>query len=69
MSALRSEFLSRFQARGYLHQCTDLEALDAKMAEGPIVAYIGYDCTADSLHVGNLISIMMLRLLQMTRTR
>ena len=66
MSALRSEFLQRFQARGYLHQCTDLAALDAQMAEAPVVAYIGYDCTADSLHVGNLISIMMLRLLQLT---
>ena len=61
MSEPRSEFLRRFQARGYFHQCTDLEALDSLAAEGPIVAYIGYDCTGDSLHVGHLISIMMLR--------
>ncbi len=50
--------------RGYLAQCTDDSALDAKMRDGTITAYIGYDCTAASLHVGSLISIMMMRHLQ-----
>ena len=64
MSELRSDFLRQFQARGYFHQCTDLEGLDALAADGRIVAYIGFDCTADSLHVGSLLPIMILRLLQ-----
>jgi tyrosyl-tRNA synthetase len=51
-------------ARGYIHQCTDLEALDAAALAGPVTAYVGYDCTADSLHIGHLISIMMLRWFQ-----
>src|SRR3546814_13262331 len=51
--------------RSFLHQCTDPAALDAKaMLPGGIVCYVGYDCTARSLHVGNLLSIMMLRWLQ-----
>lgn len=54
-------------SRGFLHQCTDFDALDAKAAGGaPVVAYIGFDCTADSLHVGSLVQIMMLRWLQKT---
>ena len=61
---LNSRFLQTFVARGYLHQCTDPEGLDALAAVRPITAYVGYDCTAPSLHVGSLISIMMLRLLQ-----
>ncbi|MEE8500022.1 MAG: tyrosine--tRNA ligase, partial [Kiloniellales bacterium] len=52
--------------RGYLHQCTDLDGLDAAAVKGPISAYIGFDCTADSLHVGSLLPIMMLRRLQQT---
>ncbi|MCJ9428956.1 tyrosine--tRNA ligase [Kordiimonas marina] len=64
MSELKSEFLQILTERGYIHQATDLAALDAKMAEGPITAYVGFDCTASSLHVGNLVSIMMLRRLQ-----
>ena len=63
---LSSDFLQTFVARGYLHQCTDLEALDALAAKETVTAYVGYDCTAASLHVGHLISIMMLRLLQQT---
>ena len=51
-------------ARGYLHQCTDLEGLDALAVAQPIVGYIGFDCTADSLHVGSLVPIMLLRHLQ-----
>jgi len=52
--------------RGYVHQITDIERLDERAAKGPITAYVGYDPTADSLHVGNLVSIMMLRRLQQT---
>ncbi|GCD76134.1 tyrosyl-tRNA synthetase [Acetobacter pasteurianus NBRC 3299] len=51
-------------ARGFIFQCTDADALDALMAEKSVAAYIGFDPTADSLHVGSLIQIMMLRLLQ-----
>src|SRR6202047_4592715 len=50
--------------RGFIHQCTDMEALDERLLAGRLVAYVGYDCTADSLHVGSLVSIMLLRLLQ-----
>ncbi len=64
MTEFKSSFLKAFSERGFLNQCTDLEGLDALMAAGPIVAYTGYDATADSLHVGNLTTIMMLRLLQ-----
>ncbi|HWA63033.1 MAG TPA: tyrosine--tRNA ligase [Caulobacteraceae bacterium] len=60
----KSDFLRILIERGYIHQCTDLEALDAAAASGIVTAYVGYDCTADSLHIGHLISIMMLRWLQ-----
>jgi tyrosyl-tRNA synthetase len=60
----RSEFVRTVVERGYLHQCTDLDGLDALAAERPITAYIGFDCTAPSLHVGSLVSIMLLRRLQ-----
>ena len=59
-----SNFLRTLDERGFIAQCTDAEALDAAAHEGIITAYIGYDCTAPSLHVGNLISILMLRRLQ-----
>ncbi len=59
-----SDFLHDATARGFVHQCTDLEALDAACRAGPVAGYIGFDCTADSLHVGHLMQIMMLRLLQ-----
>jgi tyrosyl-tRNA synthetase len=65
----RSDFLATIVARGFLHQCTDLEALDAKLKEGVQTCYVGYDCTADSLHVGHLVSIMMLRWWQRTGHR
>ncbi|PWC58902.1 tyrosyl-tRNA synthetase [Azospirillum sp. TSH7] len=65
-SAPSSEFLRTLQERGFIHQCTDLATLDERAAKGPIVAYIGFDCTADSLHVGSLLPIMMLRWLQKT---
>jgi tyrosyl-tRNA synthetase len=66
MSTARSSFLSAAEERGYIHQVTDRVALDGRLAAGPMVAYVGYDCTADSLHVGNLVSIMLLRLWQRT---
>ncbi|MCC7427076.1 MAG: tyrosine--tRNA ligase [Alphaproteobacteria bacterium] len=66
MTSPRSDFLRAIVERGYLHQCSDLEGLDAQALAGRITAYVGYDCTAESLHVGNLVSIMMLRWLQKT---
>jgi len=64
MTVPASEFLRTVVERGYLHQCTDLEGLDARASAGPMVGYIGFDATADSLHVGSLVSIMLLRRLQ-----
>ncbi len=61
-----SEFLRTLEARGFIHQITDAAALDAAAANGVVTAYVGYDCTAPSLHIGNLVSIMMLRHLQRT---
>ncbi|HUK11083.1 MAG TPA: tyrosine--tRNA ligase [Stellaceae bacterium] len=58
------QFLAAAEARGFVHQCTDRAALEARLAQGPAVAYIGFDCTADSLHVGNLVGVMLLRLWQ-----
>src|SRR5579859_3975879 len=66
MTQPRSAFLEAILSRGFMHQCTDLEELDARAASGPITAYIGFDCTADSLHIGSLVQIMMLRWLQKT---
>jgi len=64
MAAVKSEFLNIVSERGFVHQCTDRDALDAAMAKGTVTDYIGFDCTAPSLHVGSLVPIMMLRLLQ-----
>ena len=61
---MKSTFLREMQERGYLNQCTDLERLDALLSQKSISAYIGFDCTAKSLHVGSLLQIMILRLLQ-----
>ncbi len=66
MTQPRSAFLDAIVSRGFMHQCTDFEALDALAKSGPITAYIGFDCTADSLHIGSLVQIMMLRWLQKT---
>ena len=64
---MKSDFLTRASEREYLHQCTDTKALDELCASGkPITAYIGFDCTAPSLHAGSLVSIMLLRLFQKT---
>jgi tyrosyl-tRNA synthetase len=59
-----NDFLLEAEARGFIHQCTDSEALAAALNAGQVSAYIGFDCTADSLHVGSLVPIMLLRLLQ-----
>ena len=61
---LQSAYLCDAQDRGYLYQCSNLEELDALMNKGKICAYIGFDATADSLHVGSLMQIMRLRRLQ-----
>jgi tyrosyl-tRNA synthetase len=66
MSAYKSEFLRELAARGYIHHVSEPEALDALAKAGRITAYIGFDCTAPSLHVGSLLPIMMLRILQKT---
>ena len=64
MSHYRSELLRLLEARGYIHQVTDAEGLDALAAREIVPGYIGFDATAPSLHVGNLVQIMMLRRLQ-----
>lgn len=60
----RSVFLQEAIDRGFVFQCTEIDGLDAKLRAGHVTAYIGFDCTADSLHVGSLVQIMILRLLQ-----
>ncbi len=62
----KSPFLATLSERGFIHQASDLPALDRLAADGQIIAYVGYDCTAPSLHIGHLISIMMLHWLQAT---
>ncbi|MEM6438670.1 MAG: tyrosine--tRNA ligase [Pseudomonadota bacterium] len=62
----RSDFLHAMISRGFLQDCTDMEGLDEALRAGVVPGYIGFDCTADSLHVGSLIQIMMLRWLQKT---
>ena len=66
MTTYRSDFIRAVVDRGFLHQCTDLDALDALAAENNVTAYIGFDCTAPSLHAGSLVSIMLLRTFQQT---
>lgn len=65
----RSEFLRTLMARGFVHQCSDFPGLDEKALAGSLTAYIGFDCTAPSLHVGSLLPIMMLAWLQRTGGR
>ncbi|HUO53900.1 MAG TPA: tyrosine--tRNA ligase [Rhodoblastus sp.] len=62
----KSDFLNTLFAREFVHQCSDAEGLDRKALAGELVAYIGFDCTAPSLHVGSLLPIMMLHWLQKT---
>jgi len=66
MSAFKSDFLNTLQDRGFIHQCSDFEGLDALAAKGKAAAYVGYDCTAPSLHIGNYLTMMMLYWLQQT---
>lgn len=65
----KSEFMRVMIERGYLADCTDYQALDDALSQGPVTAYIGYDATAASLHVGHLLNIMMLRWFQKTGNR
>ncbi|EAQ34721.1 tyrosyl-tRNA synthetase [Nitrobacter sp. Nb-311A] len=64
MSAFKSDFLNILQERGFIHQCSDFAGLDALAAKGEATAYVGYDCTAPSLHIGNYLTMMMLYWLQ-----
>ena len=61
---MKNKFLLEMKSRGYLNQCTDLDALDRILDERSISGYIGFDCTAPSLHVGSLLQIMILKLMQ-----
>ena len=65
----KSEFLAEITARGFLADCTDLQTLDDQLYDGVVTGYIGYDLTASSLHIGNLVQIMLLRWLQKTGHR
>ncbi|MGJ4932238.1 tyrosine--tRNA ligase [Bradyrhizobium sp. HKCCYLS2038] len=64
MTGFKSDFLNVLQSRGFIHQCSDFEGLDALAAKGQATAYVGYDCTARSLHIGNFLTMMMLYWLQ-----
>lgn len=66
MTAFKSDFLNVLQSRGFIHQISDPESLDALAARRELVAYIGFDCTAPSLHVGSMVQIMCLHWLQQT---
>ena len=61
---MKNKFLLELEARGYLNQCTDLDKLDGICNKKSISGYIGFDCTASSLHVGSLLQIMILKLMQ-----
>ena len=65
----RSDFLHELKQRGFIQDCTDMQGLDERLLKGVLPAYIGFDCTATSLHVGSLVQIMMLRWLQKTGHR
>jgi tyrosyl-tRNA synthetase len=69
MSAYKSDFLNILAERGFIHQVSEPDALDARALAGPITGYIGFDCTAASLHVGSLLPIMMLYWMQQTGHR
>src|SRR5512145_161699 len=66
MAKFSSDFLNVLDERGFIHQCSDFPGLDALAAKGEVVAYVGYDCTAPSLHIGHLYTMMMLYWLQAT---
>jgi tyrosyl-tRNA synthetase len=69
MSTVKSDFLHELKARGFIHQTTDEAGLDKLLRQERVTGYIGFDCTAPSLHVGNLLGIMILRKLQQTGHR
>src|ERR1700684_1914490 len=69
MNTYKSDFLNVLAARGFIHQVSEPEALDALARSSTITAYIGFDCTASSLHVGSLLPIMLLYWLQQTGHR
>ena len=62
----KSSLIQELQLRGYIHQCTNIEELDQLATKKKLVAYIGFDCTAESLHIGSLIQLMLIRILQKT---
>lgn len=64
MTDYKSDFMQIMAQRGFLHQCSDAETLDKKLSKGTMTAYVGFDATATSLHIGNLLGIMMLRWFQ-----
>jgi tyrosyl-tRNA synthetase len=64
MTPFKSDFLNVLRERGFIHQASDFEGLDALAAKGQATAYVGYDCTAPSLHIGNFLTMMMLYWLQ-----
>jgi len=64
MTTFKSDFLNVLKERGFIHQASDFEGLDALAAKGEATAYVGYDCTAPSLHIGNFLTMMMLHWLQ-----
>jgi tyrosyl-tRNA synthetase len=64
MTAFKSDFLNVLKERGFIHQASDFEGLDMLAARGEATAYVGYDCTAPSLHIGNFLTMMMLYWLQ-----
>src|SRR5207248_8671969 len=66
MAKFTSDFLNVLDERGFIHQCSDFAGLDALAKKGEAIAYVGYDCTAPSLHIGNLMTITMLHWLQQT---
>ena len=66
MPAFKSDFLRILSERGFIHQISDAEGLDALAAKGEAIGYVGYDCTAPSLHIGNFLTMMMLYWLQQT---
>lgn len=69
MTGFKSDFLRILSERGYIHQISDPEGLDAAFVKGPVTGYIGFDATATSLHAGSLIQIMMLHWMQQTGHR
>src|SRR5262245_66662225 len=66
MAKYKSDFLNVLEERGLIHQCSDFGGVDTLAESGKLIAYVGYDCTAPSLHIGNLMTITMLHWLQQT---